>query len=156
MKFKSKLLLTAATPNVNLRRVMDLVNRSTVGEGSWGIVSPELREMSDSEREEAKRSFRADVRAMGLGYRLCDGVGQEYGQNVREKSYFIPGISLKQARSLWVKYRQWGIIYCGPETLGEIQLMGPDGVTGLGTFRVDKQDTDENWTEVKNRPFVFK
>jgi hypothetical protein len=115
-------------------------------------------EFTERTNELMAEEIKKDIRSMGLGYRRCEGVGQEEGgaQN-RETSFFIPKITLPQAEHLWGKYHQWGIVYGGPEFGGQVTLLGPDGdVTYLGNMSLSKTDEDQYWTEHSGHPFVFR
>jgi hypothetical protein len=146
-----------STPRVNLGRIESIVNKVKQGEGSWAIVSPMRGEATPEANQAATVQIQKDIRGMGLGYRPCDGVGQEEGgaQN-REKSFFVPKITLDQATELWHKYNQYAILYGGPETKGEVTLMADGETTNLGSFSRGKEEGDQYWTEVKKQPFVFK
>lgn len=177
------LLKRAATPMVNLRRVKAIVDAAQAGSGSWAIISPmranwdetlgvpeqsDSKEFTDRTNQLMTEEIKKDMREMNLGFRPCQGVGQEEnGEQNREDSFFIPNVRLKQAEEMWHNYYQWGIVYCGPETKGQIILMGPDGLmSNLGTFHEGRNtrdnpttpDVEEDlyWTEVKKKPFVFK
>jgi hypothetical protein len=179
MRFTSK-LLQASTPQVQMRRIKAIVEGAKAGGSSWAIISPmrgnwdetlgvspqkDSKEFTERTNKLMEQEIQKDIRSMGLGFRKCQGVGQEEdGAQNRENSFFIPKITLKQAETLWHKYHQWGIVYGGPETGGRVTLMGPDGeMTDLGNF-VEGRETGDNpdvkedqfWTEYKTKPFVFK
>lgn len=158
----------AGTPGATLGRIRSLVEQAmgsdpdgiksfaflSPNRGSWAQTldhpdnSPGFQKKMQRQKEE---ELRADLQGMTCGwgdkkhpcgYREGQGVGQEDGGTVVEKSFFIPNISLMNARRLWKRYYQWGIIYFGPETKGRILLLGTD----LSRGNRFVQDLGAMWT----------
>ncbi len=94
-------------------------------------------------------ALKNQVRGLGLGFnvlaghwRECQEPGVSYDDcpedqlvDAVEPSLFITGISLANAHSLGNEYNQDAVIYAGPETNGQVNLIFKDGSTmALGKF----------------------
>lgn len=161
--------IQAATPRGGLGRIRSIVERAMSGEDtskikSFALLSPnranwaetldhpdDSQEFQNKTQRQKAQDLKADLMGMQCGwgddkhpcgYREGQGLGQEDGANVSEQSFFVANISLMNARRLWKRYYQWGIIYFGPETRGRVLLMGTDLKRGSRYI----QDLGAMWT----------
>lgn len=165
---------TAKTPSGALRRLRDLVLQATGGaEGkirSFGIVSPDRSENSPEETKIRREQMKAGLQSLGLGYNQQVGLwketvtgtnGEQVKVPVRELSFFIPGISLKQLRELASWFDQEGVVYAGPETQGQIQVLGDGWADNIGDIKTltnapqSEIDSHENRSELQGKTYVF-
>lgn len=164
----------AKTPSGALRRLRDLVLQATGGTTggvkSFGIVSPDRSENSPEETEIRRKQMKAGLQELGLGYVQQVGLWKETVQGtngeqikvpVQELSFFIPKISLKQLRELASWFDQEGVVYAGPETNGQIQVLGDGWADNIGDMKTltnapqSEVDSHENRSELKGKTYVF-
>lgn len=148
---------SANNPAYSAIRLKDLVNKVRTQLGkvkSFAVLTSNRGNLTPEENSNNLNIVKRLLGVMGLNWRQVIGYGQEEGGTVKEPSFAIPGISLAQAQYLWKRFDQWGIVYVGPETHGEVMLLGHDqanqddnallGEAGL----VTPTTQPENWTEI--------
>ena len=164
----------AKTPSGSLRRLRDLVMQASGdAEGrvrSFGVVSPDRSELSPEETTIRRSQMKAALKSLGRGYVVQTGFwnetvtgtrGEQLKVPVREMSFFIPGITLKQLRELASWFDQEGVVYAGPETQGQVQVLGDGWADTIGSLQTltntpqAEVEGYENRSELKGRPYVF-
>jgi hypothetical protein len=164
---------TAKTPTGALRRLGDLVQSASHGEGSvksFGILSADRSELSPEEIAIRRNELKAAIRDAGLGFAQQVGLwtetvrgsrGEEVKVPVREMSFFIPNVALSQLRRLASWFDQEAVVYSGPETKGRVQVIGDNWSDDIGDFTTltNAAPADvaghENRSEVQGRPYTF-
>jgi len=136
----------------SLGRVYKHIKKENVS--SWGIVTAYRDANSASKNKSLFSSLKGDVRSLGYGFFIVQGVGQEEdGGESHEPALFIPGISKKQIQKLSDKYKQYGFLYSGPETKDNVYLVSKEGDTNVGSFHPMK--VAQYYSKIKGKPFVF-
>lgn len=124
------------------------------GSKSWGIVTAYRDANSPAKNKANFNALKAQVRSLGLGFFVVQGVGQEEnGTESHEPALFIPNIVLKQIASLSKKYDQYGFLYSGPESKNKVVLYSLEGHINIGAFHPMK--VSRYFSKVKGKPFVF-
>jgi hypothetical protein len=71
-----------------------------------------------------------------------------------EPTLFVSNLPLQKAMILARRYNQWGIIYCGPETKGNVRLFFTSGSNqDIGQFHPGRLAAA--YSTVRGQPFVF-
>ena len=126
---------------------------------SWAILTSYRGENKPSKNKSDFKRLQQQIRSADLGFFKLVAHGQEEDedgkvQSVKELSLFVPGISYKLATSLMDEYKQFAIVYSGPETKGNISLVEKGGKqTNLGKFHPQK--IAQFYSKVKGKSFVF-
>ena len=142
---------------VSLGRVYQHVKKENVD--SWAILTSYRHENKPSKNKSDFKRLQQQIRSVDLGFFKLVGHGQEEDedgevQSVKEPSIFVPGISYKLATSLMDEYKQFAIVYSGPETKGNVSLVEKGGKqTNLGKFKPQK--IAQFYSKVKGKSFVF-
>ena len=121
---------------------------------SFGIITAYRDANPPSKNKANFHQLKSNIRSLNLGFFVIQGIGQEEdgGESI-EPSLFIPGITLKTLQKLMKKYKQYGVIYSGPETKGKIVLFTTEGKHDIGSFHPMK--ISQYFSKVKGKPFVF-
>lgn len=142
------------------------------GYPAFGIISADRHEQTAAQRAEARSLLKKVLSAHGLGYVQQTGIWHELVHDslgpaqmkipVRELSFVIFGPTLAKMRALCRQFNQESIIYSGPETNGEVMVVGANDSFSIGNFKVidtmpkDMQDhLHENRSEIKDHTYVF-
>ena len=142
------------------------------GYPAFGVISADRHEQTPEQRAEARKLLKGVLSVHGLGYTQQTGIWHELVKDslgpaqmkipVRELSFVIFGPTLAKMRSLCRQFHQESIIYSGPETNGEVMVVGDDASFSIGNFKVidtmpkDQQDhLHENRSEIKDHTYVF-
>ena len=73
---------------------------------------------------------------------------------ITEPTLFVNNLPLQQAMTLARRYKQWGIVYCGPETKGNVRIFFTSGTNkDIGQFHPGKLTTE--YSTIRGKPFVF-
>lgn len=136
---------------------------------SFAMLTSWRQSLSTVENEERLEHLKGLIRGMGLGFILLDGYWKECSDPDvsyddcppdklklgKEKSLFIPGIKLEQAKKLMEVFEQDAIVYAGPEVSNEVSLVfRVDGsVVSLGEFTPNSLGVA--WSELKGKAFHF-
>ena len=102
-----------------------------------------------------------NLRTIRLRARLPSGyttmIGQ-WGNDPKEVSFFVPGISMALAQSLCTDFEQDGVAYAGPDTGGKAVMLKKDGATDrsffTGTFNTDAAKFGSYLSTVRGRSFA--
>lgn len=143
-----------------VKRIMqqiDITNLSSIAIQT-SFRNTESPEVNSRELKE----FRDQLDAWGCPYRKLNGYGQQSdGTTALEPSHFIQNITFEQAKELWKRHQQWGIVYIGKETQNRPLLLGGydtpagyvDEIAEFGEPEVlTPEDTKpENWSEVPTK-----
>jgi hypothetical protein len=94
----------------------------------------------------------------GRGFFPLEGrwVDDTTGKTESEPSFFVPGMTLAEARSIREMFDQDAVVYAGPETDGNVTLLTAGGDDVIGKFHVTTPDQIAGaYSAVKGRGFVF-
>ena len=157
----------------NLHNILDAdtpqkINKASLGrlyqhfqqseKTSWAIFTSWRNKASKEANIENLKSFKERLRKWGY-FRLV-GHGQEKDEqgntvSVEEPSYFIIGIPLEEALKLAEKYGQYGIIYAGPETDGDVCLYQSNGTLEERWKKFHPGKISKFYSIIQGRPFFF-
>ena len=142
---------------VSLGRVYQHIKKEKVS--SWAILTSYRDENKPTKNKSDFKRLQQQVRSADLGFFKLVGHGQEEDddgnvQSVKEPSIFVPGISYNLATKLMDEYKQFAIVFSGPETKDKISLVEKGGKkTDLGGFKPQK--IAQFYSQVKGKSFVF-
>lgn len=138
-------------------------------DASFAMLTSWRQSLTKIENEERFEHLKGMIRGMGLGFMRLDGYWREcsdpdvpYDQCPpekltlgKEKSLFIPGVKLEQAKKLMDMFDQDAVVYGGPEVSNQVSLVfRVDGsVVPLGDFTPD--NLGSAWSELKGKAFHF-
>lgn len=154
-------------PASKARRMTALVKRLMDQVGAENLRSVAIQtsfrntESPEQNRKELKE-FRNQLKAWGCPYRDLLGYGQQNdGTTALEPSHFIQNITFEQAKELWKRHQQWGIIYIGDETQNKPLMLGgfgtPEGYVdeiaefGEPEVLTPKDEKPKNWSGVPTK-----
>jgi hypothetical protein len=141
----------------SLGRVYQHVKKENID--SWAIIASYRDENKGPKNTKNFKRLQQQIRSADLGFfkLMAHGKKENDDGNVvhtKELSLFIPGIDLQLAENLMNQYGQWGIIYSGPESDGEVLVVEKNGtMTAMGRFHPQK--IAEVYSRVKGRTVVF-
>jgi hypothetical protein len=120
--------------------------------------APTIKE-SEKIRHDNKEKFK-QLKSDLVGYGYFNVIGHSEQtvdgkkEVLEEPSLFVDGISLDDSMKLARVYKQWGIIYCGPETDGHVKIFYTEGSEeDIGGFHPGR--VAAAYSKVRGRPFVF-
>lgn len=138
-------------------------------DSSFAMLTSQRQSFSALENDERFEHLKGMIRGMGLGFVRLDGYWKECADpNVpydecppekkklgQEKSLFIPGITLTQAKHLMETFDQDAVVYAGPEVNNKVSLVfRVDGnIIELGDFTPG--NLGDAWSELKGKAFHF-
>ena len=112
-----------------------------------------------ADNKAAKQKFFAMLKEMGLGTFKLIGHGLKgHSENllsIREPSYVIVDINLKQAEVLRSEFKQDGFIYVGPETKDEMWLVGVNGQVIDRWNEFNALKAAEFYSRIRGRKYAF-
>ena len=141
-------VLTAASLGRIWQHVQDLNTQS------FAMLTPWRASMSLEENQKNLTAFREHLRGLGLGFIQLIGHWREE----REPSFFVPGMTLKQAHSLGNLFNQDAVVYGGPDAEAHVVLVFKDGRIEHLADHFTPQALGESFSELagrKGRKFTF-
>ena len=131
--------------------------------GSWSILTSWRQEFVETDPDRNYKNLKDLKRWLKLwSYFPLVGHGQEDDKegkiiSVSEPSFFVAGIPLKDALEIAKHFKQYGIIYNGPEPEigGDICLVKQNGTVEkrMQTFHPGK--IADFYSSIRGRPFIF-
>jgi hypothetical protein len=156
-------ILDADTPQkineASLGRVYQHFQKSK--ETSWAILTSWRDIPNDVDNEKNYINLKSLKTVLKKwGYFPLIGHGQEEDEEgnvrvVQEPSYFVIGIPLINALDIAKRFNQYGIIYSGPETSGDVCLFRQDGSVEERWKDYHPGKIAKFYSSIRGRPFFF-